>query len=140
MIFLIAVDANILMSALLGGTPQRILFDPNFEFITTERTTWEVKRYLPFLAQKLDLTESEILSALESLPITAYQERDYADQLPIARQLIEARDPRDVDILALALATGAFLWSQDQDFENIGDIIWLTTEEVMEWVAPTSDV
>lgn len=40
---LIAVDANILMSALLGGKPSVILFDPRFQFITTAFTIEEVK-------------------------------------------------------------------------------------------------
>jgi len=31
----IVVDANIIISALLGGKPRFILFDPKFEFITT---------------------------------------------------------------------------------------------------------
>jgi predicted nucleic acid-binding protein len=137
---LIAVDANILMSALLGGRPHQLLFHPQFNFITTERTTWEVKRYIPSLAQKLELPELEVLLAFESLPITAYQERDYEAQLPRARDLIAARDPKDVDILALALATGVPLWSQDNDFENIDEIVWLTTEKMVEWIAPASVV
>jgi predicted nucleic acid-binding protein len=49
--------------------------------------------------------------------------------------LIAARDAKDVDILALALATGAPLWSQGRDFEHIEEIIWITTEEMMEWIA-----
>jgi predicted nucleic acid-binding protein len=134
MIFIVVVGANILISALLGGKPHRILFDSRFHFITTERTTWEVKRYIPFLAKKLDLSELEILSAFESLPITAYQSRYYAEQLTKANTLIAIRDAKDVDILALALATGAPLWSQDRDFEHIEEIIWVTTEEMMEWI------
>lgn len=135
MIIIVVVDANILISALLGGKSHRILFDSRFHFITTERTTWEVKRYIPFLAKKLGLTELEILLAFESLPITAYQSRYYAEQLPKARTLIASRDAKDVDILALTLAIGAPLWSQDRDFEHIEEIIWMTTEEMMEWLA-----
>jgi len=132
---IVVVDANILISALLGGKAHQILFDSRFCFITTERTTWEVKRYIPFLAKKLDLSELEILSAFESLPITAYQSRYYAEQLTKAHTLIAIRDAKDVDILALALATGAPLWSQDRDFEHIEEIIWVTTEEMMELLA-----
>ena len=72
MILTIVVDANILMSALLGGKPHRLLFDSRFHFITTERTTWEVKCYLPFLSKRLELAELELLAVLEDLPITAY--------------------------------------------------------------------
>jgi len=41
----VIVDANPLVSALLGGRALSILLD-FFRFVTTERTTWEVKRYL----------------------------------------------------------------------------------------------
>lgn len=132
--FLIAVDANILISALLGGTPGQLLFHPPLDFITTERTTWEVKRYIPLLAQKLKRPELELLESFELLPITAYQERDYEDSLPKAHELIDARDPKDADILALVLATDATLWIQDRDFENISEIVWVTTEKMLEWI------
>ncbi|MFQ6041596.1 MAG: PIN domain-containing protein [Candidatus Poribacteria bacterium] len=132
MLLVIVVDANILISALLGGKPHRLLFDSRCHFITTERTTWEVKRYLPFLSRRLGLAELELLLVLESFPITAYQERYYAHKLPQARELIVTRDRKDVDILALALVTGAPLWSQDRDFEHIQEIIWVTTEEMLE--------
>lgn len=126
--FLVAVDANILISALLGGKPDRLLFHPQFDFITTERTTWEVKRYIPLVAQKLKRPELDLFETFELIPITAYQERNYENHLLQARQLISARDPKDADILALALATGSTLWSEDRDFENIVEIAWLTTD------------
>jgi len=134
MTIIVVVDANILISALLGGKSHRILFDSQFHFIATERTTWEVKRYIPFLARKLGLAELEILSAFESLPITAYQSRYYSEYLPRAHTLSGGRDEKDVDILALALTAGAPLWSQDRDFEHIEEIVWITTEEMMEWI------
>ena len=132
--FQIAVDANILISALLGGRPAQLLFAPQFDFITTERTTWEVKRYLPLLAEKLKLPERELLETFEALPITAYQERRYQDRLPAAHAFIDNRDPKDADILALTLAMHTPLRSQDRDFENIPEITWVTTETVAEWV------
>jgi predicted nucleic acid-binding protein len=42
----LVVDANIFISALIGGKAAELLFDPNFDLLTTERTTWEVKKYL----------------------------------------------------------------------------------------------
>lgn len=46
---IVVADANIILSALLGGKPSGILFDPKFQFITTEFTLNEVKKYLPRL-------------------------------------------------------------------------------------------
>ena len=43
----LVVDANVFISALIAGKAAELLFNPDFELITTERTTWEVKKYLP---------------------------------------------------------------------------------------------
>jgi predicted nucleic acid-binding protein len=50
---IVAVDANILLSALLGGKPSIILFDGKYQFVTTKFTLEEVKKYLPRLERKL---------------------------------------------------------------------------------------
>lgn len=42
----LVVDANIFISALIGGKAAELLFNPKFDLLTTERTTWEVKKYL----------------------------------------------------------------------------------------------
>ena len=47
----LVVDANIFISALIGGKAAELLFNPDFDLLTTERTTWEVKKYLPQLAE-----------------------------------------------------------------------------------------
>ena len=44
----LVVDANIFISALTGGKAAELLFNPNFDLLTTERTTWEVKKYIPY--------------------------------------------------------------------------------------------
>ena len=50
---IIAVDANIILSALLGGKPSIILFNHKYEFTTTEFTIGEVEKYLPKLSKKI---------------------------------------------------------------------------------------
>lgn len=42
----IVVDSNIIISALLGGKPRFILFDPKFEFITVQKTLKETEDFL----------------------------------------------------------------------------------------------
>ena len=44
----LVVDANIFISALIGGKAADLLFNPNFDLLTTERTTWEVKKYITY--------------------------------------------------------------------------------------------
>ena len=49
----LVVDATPLLSALIGGSALPVLFDVRFRFITTEKTTWEVKRYIPRVVDRL---------------------------------------------------------------------------------------
>ncbi len=127
---LIVVDANVMLSALLGGHAARLIVHPAVQFVTTERTTWEVKKYIPCVAAKLRLDEADILEAFEAMPIVAYQPAVYDRCLPEAQRLIGARDPKDVDILALAFALDAPLWSSDRDFEGISNLTLLKNDAV----------
>ena len=56
----IVVDANILISALLGGKPRFILFDPKFEFATNKFTLKEVEKYVPLISEKSGVPKREI--------------------------------------------------------------------------------
>lgn len=114
----IAVDANVILSALLGGKPSYILFDPRFQFITAEFTLDEVHKYLPRLAKKLVVPISTLETALHLLPIQSFAKRTYYSHLVIAQNMIDHIDNKDSDILALALRFDCYLWSQDKDFER----------------------
>jgi predicted nucleic acid-binding protein len=130
----IVVDANIFISALIGGKAAELLFNPNFDLLTTERTTWEVKKYLPQLAEYTEETSAHLLSLFELIPLRACQSKEYETSLSMARLLVGDRDPCDVDILALTLETRVPLWSNDSDFENIDEITLFKTEDVIELV------
>ena len=130
----LVVDANVFISALIGGKAAELLFNPDFELITTERTTWEVKKYLPKLAGHTDQTPSSLLLLFELIPVKACQSGEYERSLSKAQNLIGNRDPFDVDILALALETGAPLWSNDSDFEEIDKITLFKTKDVIDLV------
>jgi len=130
----LVVDANIFISALIGGKAAEILFNPNFDLLTTERTTWEVKKYIPQLAEYTEDTSEHLIYLFELIPVRACQSGEYESSLSRAQLLIGDRDPCDVDILALTLETGAPLWSNDNDFEKINEITLFKTEDVMELV------
>jgi len=130
----LVVDANIFISALIGGKAAELLFNPNFDLLTTERTTWEVKKYLPQLAEYTEDTSAHLLYLFELIPVRACQSKEYETSLSTAQLLIGDRDPFDADILALTLETGVPLWSNDADFEDIDDITLFKTEDVMELV------
>jgi predicted nucleic acid-binding protein len=106
------------MSALLGGAARRILIDSRYEFVIPERITWEVKRYLPMLAGKSGVSEPDLLLAFEQMPIEAIGDAFYADRFAdIAR--LGLRDRHDADLVALALALNAPVWSHDKDLLSL---------------------
>ena len=113
------VDANPILSALLGGYARKIFFDRRFEFVTTEFTLAEVKKYLPLVAEKSGVKLEEILLALSLLPIKVISRPNYVDSLSQARQILKDIDLSDVDILALALEINSYLWTNDKHFEKI---------------------
>jgi predicted nucleic acid-binding protein len=127
----IAVDAQPFFSALLGGVARKIFFDSRFKFITTDFTLAEVKKYLSFIAEKSGKEEKDIIYALELLPVTLYHQQFYQQKRLIAEQLIGARDPKDVDILALALTTQAILWTEDKDFDEVDGLSIVHTKDLL---------
>jgi predicted nucleic acid-binding protein len=131
------VDANPLLSALLGGAALPILCDPDLRFITTEKTTWEVKKYLPVIVEKLNRagktawTEARLERLFHQLPVAAFGDDFYGSFLPEAKRLIGTRDAEDVDLLALTLQTKLPLWTEDHDFDEITGIMVIRTSELI---------
>jgi predicted nucleic acid-binding protein len=115
----IIVDANIIISALLGGKSRFILFDPKFEFITTEFTLREVEKYIPLISEKSGVPEKEIRKGITLLPLKIVSKNYYRDYLKQAEKLIGKIDKDDREILALYLKERTFLWSEDKDFEKV---------------------
>ena len=128
---IIVVDANPLLSALLGGKARSILLSGKFSFITSEYTTWEVKKYIPVVSEQTGVAEEEVLFAFDHFPIIAFQPKEYHDKLWAAEMLIGKRDPKDVDILALALKFDFPIWSEDKDFSGIEEIELFRTSDML---------
>jgi predicted nucleic acid-binding protein len=127
----LVVDANPLLSALLGGASRRVFFDGRIEeFAVPDSVLKEVTAYLPELARKLGQEVAFLTYALDLLPLTSYAGRAYRKTMAAARTRIEARDPKDVEVLALTLSLGYPLWSNDRDFEGTG-IEQITTAQLL---------
>lgn len=127
----LAADANVILSALIGGRAQLVFASPKVsEILTAEKTLAEVEEYLFVLARKRRLAEDVLLLALASMPITLVAQREYERSLSLARKRIGHRDPDDVDILALAIELEIPLWSNDKDFTGTG-VQLLTTENLL---------
>lgn len=126
----LVADANVLLSAALGGRARILLEHPAItEILTTEVTLAEVQEYAAQLAVKKRLSLDVVLMAVATLPVQIVEQKVYEKKIPDARRRIGRRDPDDVEILALALHTGFALWSNDNDFENTG-VEWFTTAEL----------
>ena len=127
----LAADANVLLSALIGGQAVRVLRHTAIEeILTTEATLAEVQEYAPLLAQKKRLPLDVVLLAAATLPVTTVPRSVFTSSLSEARRRIGRRDPDDVEILALALHLDVPVWSNDNDFEDTG-IVWYTTAALL---------
>jgi predicted nucleic acid-binding protein len=128
----LAADANVLLSAVLGGRAKVVLSHPKIEGIfTTEVTLSEVEEYVIVLARKRRLSLDTLLLAVATLPVSVVERETYARAVAQARRLIGQRDPDDIEILALALHLKIPLWSNDNDFRDTG-VEWYTTAELLQ--------
>ena len=128
----LVADANVLLSAVLGGRAKVVLSHPKIEGIfTTEVTLSEVEEYVILLARKRRLSLDTLLLAVATLPVSVVERETYARAVVQARRLIGQHDPDDIEILALALHLKIPLWSNDNDFRDTG-VEWYTTAELLQ--------
>lgn len=127
----LVADANVLLSAVVGGRARDILGHSSVgEVLTTSATVAEVQEYLSHLAQKRRLPLDTVLLAAATLPVTVVEREEYADRITEATKRLGSRDPDDVELLALALHLGLAVWSNDKDFEDAG-VRWYTTARLL---------
>jgi predicted nucleic acid-binding protein len=127
----LAADANVLLSAVVGGRARDILQHSDVEeILTTSATLAEVQEYLAHLAQKRRLPLDTVLLAAASLPVTVVERTVYGAKIAEAGKRLGRRDPDDVELLALALQADVPVWSNDKDFEDAG-VDWFTTAELL---------
>jgi predicted nucleic acid-binding protein len=121
----------VLLSVVIGGRAKSVLEHASVtEVLVAEATFAEVQEYAAHLAEKKRLSVETVLLAIVSLPVTVVGRETYERRIPEAKRRIGRRDPDDVDTLALALKTGAPVWSYDSDFEDAG-VEWFTTAELI---------
>lgn len=126
----LVADANVLLSAVIGGRAALVLRHERVEQVFTAAAVYdEVFEYLPPLARKRRLRLDTLLLTLAALPITVVDRIEYESHLSEADR-IGARDPDDVHVLALALHLKLPVWTNDDDFEDSG-VQWHTTAELL---------
>lgn len=126
----IVVDANPIISALVGGTARDIFFRTNLKFATTEFTVKEIEKFIPYISEKAEVSEEEIEKALSLLPIKIYRRKFYSKTIEKSRKIIGKVDEKDVDILALALKLNVPLWSNDRHFDKVKEAPILKTKDL----------
>ncbi|MFN0168381.1 MAG: PIN domain-containing protein [Bryobacteraceae bacterium] len=127
----LAADANVLLSAVLGGRANAVLSHPEVEDVfTTEVTFAEVQEYAAQLARKKRLSLELVLLAMAALPVRIVSRDEYAASVRLAEKKIGKRDPDDVEILALAIHLRIPVWSNDNDFEGTR-VEWYTTARLL---------
>lgn len=116
----IVVDTNRVIAALVkDSTTRSILFDGNFEFITSDYTISEIHEHRDELKAKTNLNDEEfdILLALVFEHITIVPESEYKGFVNECK--IDISDSDDVPILATAIATKADgIWAHDPHFNE----------------------
>ena len=132
----LVVDANPILSALLGGKAKRLFFEAGItEFAVAGSVLEEVRTYVPQMAQKLGVGREFLFYALDLLPLKVYSPKMYRRSFKKAKMQIAHRDPRDVEILALAIALEQPLWTNDKDFDDT-TVQVLTTAELLAMYFP----
>jgi len=125
----IAVDATPIISSLIGGISRNVLFENKFDFISTEHTIKEVKKYLPLISKKSGVDEKEINRALSLLPLKVYSKEDYDNKREEANRIIGETDKKDIDILALSFKENCPVWSEDKHFRDKEGINLVRTKD-----------
>ena len=134
----LAADANVLLSAVIGGRARVAMGHPQVEELLTTATVYaEVEEYAVELGRKRGIASDTLMLAVASLPISIVGGEVYRRSMAGARRQIGRRDPDDVELLALAMHFKIPLWSNDDDFLNCG-VTRLTTAELLKMLGVVS--
>lgn len=137
----LVVDANAILSALIGGQSKRLFKSTGgVELHTTAWTIAEVTKYIPKFAAKTGADEETFHRGLQAFPLQIHELDEYQDEMAEAAQRIG--DPKDVELLALARKLGLPVWSNDKHFtaDQAGVPVYRTAELLALLDAgPTSD-
>ncbi len=127
----IAADSNVLLSAVIGKAALKIFTQTKIEILTTTFNIEEVGEYLPYLGAKYRMDIKQLWVQFKMLPVRSIETGEYRTKLPVAREHIGQRDADDIHLVALALAKGIPVWSNDRDFENIPNVTVYPTAKLL---------
>ena len=127
----IAADSNVLLSAVIGKAALKIFTHTDLEILTTTFNVEEIEAYLPHLGAQYHIDIKQLWVQFKMLPVRIIEMGEYKAKLPFAQEHIGQRDADDVHLVALALAKGIPIWSNDRDFEDIPHVTAYPTAKLL---------
>jgi predicted nucleic acid-binding protein len=129
---MIVLDANILIRAVMGRRVRTLLeqyASAEVRFCAPNQAYSDAEKYLPPLLRKrgkVDVDVSATLRYFHHLVEPVDQDSYYLFE-DEARKRLRGRDEDDWPVLAIALALGCPIWTEDVDFFGTGIAVWTTS-------------
>lgn len=125
---MIVLDANIVVSAILGPYTRAVLNAAHDRGVRMGATAPQIFEAAHVLIAKLSMPAEEVKRLLEAVlhGVELVAEPAFAAFEGVARERLHARDQSDWPVLAAAMAFGAGVWSHDRDFFGVGVPVWST--------------
>lgn len=128
------IDTNVLISALLKDSASRkLIIELNEDFYSPDFLEEEIEKHKETILEKSGLEKVELDNILTLLldNILVVAEETYETELGEAKDHLQDTDVKDVPFLAVAIKKNAFIWSDDQDFEEQDSIeVWKTEDMI----------
>src|ERR1700677_729610 len=129
---MIVLDANILIRAVLGRKVRFLLeryASSTVRFCSPRQAYADAGKYLPLLLRKRGKPNAEVPAALHYFEhlVEPIDPNSYILFESEARERLRGRDEEDWPVLAIALALGCPIWTEDVDFFGTGVAVWTTS-------------
>lgn len=131
---LLIVDANISFAACVakeGGT-RKLIFEDTLTLVSPRFMLTELEKYFPLIVEKSGLPLEEVRKnvgfIMERIQVISFEK--YVHFLPKAKEI--SPDQNDAEYLALALALGCPLWSNDKHLKAQSEVKVLSTSELIQ--------
>lgn len=123
---MIVLDANILVSAIMGVQTERVLAAAIGQGLTLGVPEAQILESARVLTEKLGFTHEEAQLALETVTaiVTPLGTEFYGAKEEAARHRLHQRAQSDWPVLAAALTIDGGIWTHDRDFFGTGVPVW----------------
>lgn len=122
----VVVDANVLLSAVVGKASLRVLTEFGVVVHAAQFNVDEVVEYIPLMATKYKLPLDLVELQWRLLPFHVHPREDYEKEFSGALRDVAGRDPEDAHALALARSLELPLWSNDRHLTGLGAEVFST--------------